>query len=201
MDLLPFAVTWDYLCPFARNAHEHLVTALEGGAEWDVTFSPFCLMQAHVEEGEPAVWDQQPAVRGLAALQVGVVVRDKFPDRFLATHRALFAARHDQSGKLEDPDVINAVLESTGVPVDEVWKQIAEGWPLDAVRSAHEKSVAEHSVFGVPTFLADGQAVFVRVMTRPGDDAKVATATIERIMGLVSDNPEINEYKHTTIQR
>jgi hypothetical protein len=201
MDLPPFAVTWDYLCPFARNAHEHLVAALEAGAKWDVTFTPFCLMQAHVEEGEPAVWDQQPAVRGLAALQAGVVVRDRFPDKFLSAHRALFAARHDLGGKLEDPAVVNAALAAAGVPVDEVWKQIEEGWPLDEVRTSHDKAVAEHSVFGVPTFIAEGQAVFVRVMTRPGDDAKLATATIERIMGLVAENPEINEYKHTTIPR
>ena len=31
-----FAVTWDYRCPFARNAHEHLAAALAGGADWEV---------------------------------------------------------------------------------------------------------------------------------------------------------------------
>jgi hypothetical protein len=201
MSLPPFAVTWDYLCPFARNAHEHLVTALEGGADWDVTFTPFCLMQAHVEEGEPAVWDQRPFTRGLAALQAGVVVRDRFPELFLGAHRALFAARHDLGGKLEDPAVVNAALESAGVPVDQVWKEIDEGWPLDAVRTAHESAVAEHSIFGVPTFVAADQAVFVRVMTRPGADTDEATGTIERIMGLVTGHPEINEYKHTTVPR
>jgi len=40
---LSFAVTWDYRCPFARNAHEHLLTALESGADWDVRFVPFSL--------------------------------------------------------------------------------------------------------------------------------------------------------------
>ena len=52
-----FSVTWDYRCPFARNAHEHVLTGLEAGADWDVTFSAFSLDQAHVEEGQPAVWD------------------------------------------------------------------------------------------------------------------------------------------------
>ena len=32
----PFEVTWDYLCPFARNAHEHLAVGLQAGAGWDV---------------------------------------------------------------------------------------------------------------------------------------------------------------------
>ena len=55
-----FAVTWDYRCPFARNAHEHLAAALAGGADWDVTFLPFSLSQAHVPEGGAPVWDDRP---------------------------------------------------------------------------------------------------------------------------------------------
>ena len=86
-----FSVTWDYLCPFARNAHEHLLDGLEAGAPWEVTFTPFSLLQAHVAEGEPAVWDQAQYAKGVLALLAGIVVRDRFPDRFPATHRALFA--------------------------------------------------------------------------------------------------------------
>ena len=51
MPIAPFAVTWDYRCPFARNAHEHVVLGLAAGAPWDVTFLPFSLDQVHVEEG------------------------------------------------------------------------------------------------------------------------------------------------------
>ena len=29
---MKFAVNWDYRCPFARNAHEHLVEGLDAGA-------------------------------------------------------------------------------------------------------------------------------------------------------------------------
>ena len=52
-----FSVNWDYRCPFARNAHEHLVTALQAGAPFEVEFVPFSLSQAHVEEGGTPVWD------------------------------------------------------------------------------------------------------------------------------------------------
>src|SRR5438874_13413158 len=65
-----FAVTWDYRCPFARNAHEHLLTALEAGAPWDVTFSPFSLDQVHVEEGGTPVWEDPEKARNLLAMQV-----------------------------------------------------------------------------------------------------------------------------------
>src|SRR3954452_4533349 len=75
-DPLAFAVTFDYRCPFARNAHEHVVAGLRAGAAWDVTFVPFSLGQVHVGEGEPDVWDHWRDDTGLLALQAGVVVRD-----------------------------------------------------------------------------------------------------------------------------
>ena len=74
-----FEITYDYRCPFARNAHEHVLDALEAGAEWDVTFVPFSLGQVHVTEGQPDVWDDPDSETGLLALQASVVVRDKFP--------------------------------------------------------------------------------------------------------------------------
>jgi len=46
MTSLRFALTYDYLCPFARNANEHVVTGLRSGAPWDVTIIPFSLTQA-----------------------------------------------------------------------------------------------------------------------------------------------------------
>ena len=199
MDLPPFAVTWDYLCPFARNAHEHLVVALEAGAPWDVTFVPFSLMQSHVEEGETPVWEQPEKPRGVLALEAGIVARDRFAERFLAVHRGLFAARHDRGLELADPDVVDDVLTAAGVPADEVRKEIADGWPLEELRRAHEAAVAEHQVFGVPTFVVGDQGVFVRVMTRPGGDAALARDTVERLVRLVADHPEVNEFKHTTI--
>lgn len=201
MQLPSFAVTWDYLCPFARNAHEHLVTALESGAEWDVTFQPFCLMQSHVAEGDPPVWDLEEKARGLLALEAGITVRDRFADRFLATHRALFAARHDHGEDLGDPAVVRRVLEAAGVDADAVFAEIAKGWPLDTLRSTHEKSVADLEVFGVPTFIVANSAAFVRLMTRPGTDGATARATIERVVGLLTHHPELNEFKHTQISR
>ncbi len=194
-----FSVTWDYRCPFARNAHEHLVTALEAGAPFEVQFVPFSLNQAHVEEGDPPVWDNPERQKDLLATQVGIVVRDRFPDQFLRVHRALFALRHDEGDDLRDQAALARVLEGEGVDSGQVFEEIASGWPLDEFRKSHEKAVADHEVFGVPTFIVDDKAAFVRVMTRPGADAAVATATIERIVELLEHHPELNEFKHTSI--
>ncbi len=196
-----FSVTWDYLCPFARNAHEHLVAALDDGAPWDVTFTPFSLMQAHVEDGGTPVWDLEEKARGLLALEAGVVVRDRFPDRFRAAHVALFAARHDEGKEISDPDVVRSVLESAGVPAEQVFAEIEKGWPLQNVRAEHEKAVSDYEVFGVPTFIVGGDAVFVRLMTRPRGDGKKARATIDRVADLLESHPELNELKHTKIPR
>ena len=196
-----FTVTWDYRCPFARNAVEHVLLGLEAGAPWQVRFAPFSLNQAHVREGDTDVWDD-PAMRStLRAMQVGIAVRDRFPDKFGRVHHALFAARHDDGRDLREDDVLRAVLTEQGLDAEAVFADVDEGRPLDTFRREYEQLVAEHSVFGVPTFVADGQAVFVRLMHRPLGDADLACRTVDRVLDLVTGWPELNELKHTSIPR
>ena len=196
-----FTVTWDYRCTFARNAHEHLVTGLRAGADWNVTFVPFSLGQVHVAEGEPDIWLRPQDDSGLLALQAGVVVRDRFPDRFLDVHEALFALRHDAGRHLEDEGEVRAVLAQNGVDADAVLAEIASGGPLATVRDEHTAAAEGHDVWGVPTFVSGDRAVFVRLMERPRGDADVAVRTIERVVGLLDDFPELNEFKHTSLKR
>ena len=196
-----FAVTWDYRCPFARNAIEHILLGLEAGAAWDVRFVPFSLNQAHVSEGDPAVWDDPSMHTTLRAMQVGIAVRDRFPDAFGRVHHALFTARHDEGRDLREDDVLRAVLTEQGLDADAVVAEVEGGSPLDTFRREHEQAVADNSVFGVPTFVAGGQAVFVRLMHRPHGDAELACRTVDRVLDLVTGWPELNEFKHTSIAR
>ena len=198
---IAFAVSWDYRCPFARNAHEHVVEALRAGADWEVTFVPFSLNQVHVHEGEPDVWDDETKAPSLLAMQAGIVVRDRFPDHFLDAHAALFTARHDEARDIRERDVIADVLTEAGVDADAVFAEIADGWPLETFRKEHEAAASAHAMWGVPTFVKDGQAVFVRLMHRPQGDAELARTTIERVVDLVGGWPELNEFKHTSIAR
>lgn len=195
-----FDITWDYRCPFARNAHEHVIAALEAGADWDVTFVPFSLGQVHVAEGQPDVWDDPESDTGLLALQAGVVVRDKFPDNFLAVHRALFALRHDEGLQLKDESEIRRVLEGAGVDAGAVFDEIATGRPLQTVKQEHTVAAEKNKVWGVPTFVQDDKAVFVRLMNRPEGDGALATTTVERVLDILTFS-ELNEFKHTSIQR
>ena len=198
---LEFAVTWDYRCPFARIAHEHVLEGLQSGADWDVTFLPFSLGQVHVAEGEPDIWETPDKDSGLFALQAGVAVRDHFPDQFLAAHRALFSARHVDGAAIRDPEVVATILTAAGVDADAVLAEIATGAPLETVRKEHEAWAASHDVWGVPTFITGDRAAFVRLMEVPNGDAAVARSTIERIVDMLKGWPELNEFKHTSLSR
>lgn len=195
-----FAVTWDYRCPFAYNGHEHILEGLEAGAEWDVTFLPYFLNQGMGAEGQDT-WDDPAHQADLLALAAGVAVRDRFPEHFLAVHRALFRARHRESADLRDRAVVRGVLSGAGVDADAVLAEVDSGWPAKVIRQEHEHSVETFEVFGVPTFIVGDDAVFARLMNRPEGDGALARATIDRILGLIGDHPELNEFKHTRQSR
>lgn len=200
---LRFGITFDYLCPFARNANEHVVTALRGGADWDVDFVPYSLSQGHVEEGQPDVWDHDDpeAASGILALEVGLYVRDRHPDRFLDAHEALFAARHDDGGDLKDPEVVAGALRKVGLDADAILADARGGAYREQLRKEHDAGVADHHVWGVPTFIAGDRAVFVRLMDRPEGDVERATKAIEQVVDLVVNAPLLHEFKQTDLPR
>lgn len=196
-----FGLTWDYRCPFARNMAEHVITGLEHGADWRVTWVPFSLTQVHVAEGKLDAWDDPAKASTLHVMEAAIVVRDRFPDQFLAVHRALFAARHDQGLDLRLPEVVDAVLGEHGVDPTAVAKEVDAGWPRAEFRKAHTDAAESKRVFGVPTFLVGSSAVFVRVMDRPGDDGGLARRTVDRVLDAINGWPQLNEFKHTSIPR
>jgi hypothetical protein len=111
----------------------------------------------------------------------------------------LFAARHDQGLDIRDHDVVAEVLTANGLDADEVFNEVLGCGPRDVFRAEHQAAVAEHKVFGVPTVIAGGQAVFIRLVDRPGGDGAKARATVERCLDLITGWPELNEFKHTSI--
>ena len=194
-----FAITWDYRGRFARNLSEHVVAGLTAGADWEVEFWPFSVEQTRRAEGQATIWDDPQDSVSFLAMQVGLVVRDSFPEHFVATHVALFAARHDEGLDLRDEQVLRQVVARQGLDPDRVLAEVATGAALKAYQREHEHAVADHGAFGVPTLITDGRAAFLRLLHRPGGDPAVGIATVERLLGLVSDWPELNELKHTTI--
>jgi protein-disulfide isomerase-like protein with CxxC motif len=192
-----FSINFDYRCPFARNANEHVITALRAGAPYDVTFAAFS-QSAGMHDAHP-VWTDPTKARELLAVASGIVVRDRFPELFFDAHLSLFALRHDEGRDLRDADVVWSGLERVGVDTDLVRKELESGWPVELFRNEHEAAVREHRVFGVPTFVLGEHAVFVRLMHRPLGDSEVARSTVDRVLDLMTNHPEVNEYKHTSV--
>jgi hypothetical protein len=93
------------------------------------------------------------------------------------------------------------VLEEQGVDPDAVFAAIDDGSPLETFRKEHERWVADHRAFGVPTFVTAGRAAFIRLLTRPKGDGALAIETIRRTVEAVAGWTELNELKHTTIPR
>jgi predicted DsbA family dithiol-disulfide isomerase len=192
-----FAVTWDYLCPFARNAVEAIATALRDGRDWDVRFRPFSLSHAHVPEGETAAWDRPVGDKytsGVLALQYGIAVRDNFPEKFLDFHVRAFAARHDDARNIKDEGVLCEVADAVGLDGDAVARIVAGGRPRETLAAEHTESVERWRVFGVPTFIEDDEAVFVRLMERGN------VADLEQVLSLLQAT-RLNEFKRTSIPR
>lgn len=198
---LRFAVTFDYLCPFARNAHEHVLAGLRAGAGWEVAFRPYSLAQGHVEEGATSVWDgENPLARpGVLALAAGVAVRDHLPDRFPAAHEALFAARHDRGEDIKDPEVVRGALDRAGLDGEDVLRTIGEQDVLSQLRKEHEACVNEDEVWGVPTFIGSDRAAFVRLLDRPTDDPHPSVGAIEQVIGLLELQTNLHEFKQTDL--
>jgi protein-disulfide isomerase-like protein with CxxC motif len=184
-----FEINFDYLCPFARNANEAVIAGLGEGRDWDVTFRPFSLSQVHVDEGEPPVFDDA-AAPGVLALHWGVAIRDDDPEHFPAAHVALFAARHDDGGDIADPSVIKAAVDGTGVDVDAIAAVVASGTPAKTLAAEHSESVDRWAVFGVPTFIKDDVATFIRFMDRGN------VTDLDRALAML-DWQGLNEFKRT----
>ncbi|HEY3484511.1 MAG TPA: DsbA family protein [Ilumatobacteraceae bacterium] len=195
-----FALTYDYRCPYARIGHDHVLTGLAAGADWDVTFLPFSLGQAHVGEGETSVWEEPEKDSGIEAMQASIAVRDNQPEMFRAVHRALFDHRHVDAGNLRSRDVLTEVLQRAGADTGAVWDEVDSGRPLATIEKEHMGHVASHNVWGVPTFLVGDRAVFVRLLHTPDGDGELAIATVERVLEQI-DWPILNEFKHTSIPR
>lgn len=191
-----FEITYDYLCPFARIANEAVIEAIDAGADYDVTFAPFSLTQNHLGETDIPVWDRNPGDggRGVLAHLWALAVRDAFADRFNDFHVALFNAKHDDLADIDDPSVLARVAESVSLDPSEITAVVDSGVCAKTLASEHTRLVADHSVFGVPTFISNDEAVFVRFMERHKLD------DLDKVVGMVGWT-NVNEFKRTTVPR
>ena len=138
------------------------------------------------------MWERGPSEwgTGTLALLYGLAVRDAFPEQFFDAHLALFAARHDKGLKLGHEDVLRDAVAEAGLDPDAVAEEAHSGRPLKMLAAEHTEAVDRWAVFGVPTYIEDDEAVFVRFMERGRVD------DLERTLDLLQWS-RLNEFKRT----
>jgi hypothetical protein len=193
-----FDLSYDYRCPFAKNIHLHVLAALEAGADLDVRFVPWTLSQGHREDGAPDVWDDPARDADLLSLAVGVSIHDQQSDVFPAAHAALFLARHEQGIRLVDFDEIAKGLDGLDVDLDEVRADVESRRPHGVIASSY-REFERYEAFGVPTFVVNGDATFVRYMTGPTDKPSDSIKIIDSLITLMENDADLNEFKHTRL--
>jgi len=194
---LSFSLTFDYLCPFARNAVEGVKRGLEEGRDWDPCFIPFSLSQVHVEPSDVDVWDRDlhdVLPSGVRALAWGIAVRDLYPAKFLDYHLLSFAARHDEAADINDPIVLAKIAKEAGLDDSKIATEVESGEPLKTLAVEHADAVQRWSVFGVPTFIVGEAAAFARLMERGQSD------DVAQVLEMLSWK-RLNEFKRTRLPR
>lgn len=194
-----FKLSYDYRCPFAKNIHLHAVSALSAGADLDIEFMPWTMSQNHRAEGAPDVWNDESKDSELLSLAVSTSIRDQQPEHFLAVHEAFFRARHEQGIRLVSWEEIEPIIAALGVDVEMVKADVASRRPHQVIGETFAE-FNRYEAFGVPTFVVNGDATFVRYMDGPESPEKSAELLIS-LVTLMSNQSALNEFKHTRLPR
>jgi protein-disulfide isomerase-like protein with CxxC motif len=194
-----FDLSFDYRCPFAKNIHLHVIEALRDGADFDVNFAPWSLSQGALDDG-PNVWDDPAYDAVLISLAAAVSVRDQQSEYFLDAHEALFRARHDRAIRLVTLDEISNVLAPLGVDMAKVAADVVSRRPHDVIAASH-KEFDRFEAFGVPTFVVNDTATFVRYMSEPDGDRAKSVELINALLALMTNRSDLNEFKRTQLPR
>ncbi len=195
-----FDLSFDYRCPFAKNIHLHVIAALRAGADFEVNFAPWSLSQGALDDGELDVWNDPAYDADLLSLAAAVSVRDQQSEYFLDAHEALFRARHDRAIRLVTLEEISNVLAPLGVDMALVAADVASRRPHDVIAATH-KEFERFEAFGVPTFVLNDDATFVRYMSEPDGDPARSIELIIALLAMMAERPDLNEFKHTQLPR
>ncbi len=198
MALPAFELSYDYRCPFAKNIHLHVITALRAGGALDVAFAPWTMSQGHRAPGAPDVWDDPSKDSELLSLAYSTSIRDQQTEHFLDAHEALFRGRHEKGIRLISHEEIADVLKNTGVNIESARVDVESRRPHAVIGETFRK-FEKMQAFGVPTFVVNGDATFVRYMKPPTEDGANSIEIISSLVTLMADSADLNEFKHTQL--
>jgi predicted DsbA family dithiol-disulfide isomerase len=190
-----FDLFYDYLCPFVYRASVLLENVrVTGERKLEVRWRYFSLTQVNSKDEGWTIWDapESDNVRGRLAFKAAEAAR--LQDRFVEFHKRLLQRRHIDRADIDDVGVIERVADEAGLEIDRLRRDMADPSILSTLEQDHRGAVAEHGVFGTPTFVfPGGAAAYVRLSEVPevGD----SVALYDRLIGVAEDEPRILEVK------
>ena len=189
-----FDVFYDYLCPFVYRASVLIQNVGgSGNRPLEIRWRYFSLTQVNNKDEGWTVWDAPDTeARGRLAFKAAEAARRQ--DAFEAFHAALLRARHEHRADIDDVTAVERVADATGLDIDRFRNDIADPQIVSALERDHRAAVAEHGVFGTPTFVFEGGATaYVRLSEAP--DIVDSVGIFDRLVSIAADEPRILEIK------
>jgi len=190
-----FDLFYDYLCPFVYRVSVLLENVRETGErKVKIRWRYFSLTQVNSKDEGWTIWDAPDSenVRGRVAFKAAEAARQQ--DRFDDFHMRLLRRRHVDRADIDDVGVIERVADEAGIDIDRLRRDMADPASLSTLERDHRGAVAEHGVFGTPTFVFPrGAAAYVRLSEVP--EAADSVALYDRLIGIAEDEPRILEVK------
>jgi predicted DsbA family dithiol-disulfide isomerase len=190
-----FDVYYDYLCPFVYRTSVLLQNVADSGErDLEIRWRYFSLTQVNSKDEGWTIWDapESEHARGRLAFKAAEAARRQ--DGFDQFHMLLLRARHIDRVDIDDVTVLERVAEDSGLNLDRFRRDLADPTILAALERDHRGAVAEHGVFGTPTFVfSSGPAAYVRLSEapEPADSLEI----FDRLLSIAADEPRILEVK------
>jgi len=193
--VIDFDVFFDFLCPFVYRASVLLDgVARSGSRALNVNWRYFSLAQVNSKDEGWTVWDapQIEPVKGRLAFKGAEAARRQ--GRFEDFRMPLLVARHRDRADIDDVKVIERVADESGLDLDRLRLDLADPTILERLARDHTAAVAEHGVFGTPTFLfPGGESAYVRLSDTI--EGPAAVEVFDRLLAVAAAEPRILEIK------
>jgi predicted DsbA family dithiol-disulfide isomerase len=193
--LIEFDVYFDFQCPFVYRASVLLESVAESGLRnIKVNWRYFSLTQVNSKDDGWTVWDApaQERVRGRLAFRAAEAARRQ--GHLEDFRMPLLLARHRDRLDLDEVSVVERVAVDAGLGLERFREDVADPTILESLARDHRGGVADHGVFGTPTFVfAGGDAAYVRLSDTI--EGPAAVEVFDRLLAVAASEPRILEIK------
>ncbi|HYM66926.1 MAG TPA: DsbA family protein, partial [Patescibacteria group bacterium] len=161
--LIEFDLFYDYQCPFVYRAAV-LLDAVAGthARRLSVRWRYFSLAQVNSRREGWTIWKSAPdeTVTGKLAFQAAEAARRQ--GRFDDLHMPLLHAHHRDGLSIDERGVVERIAGAAGLDMKRFRSDVADPTILEALARDHQEGIAQHGVFGTPTFVfPDGAAAYI----------------------------------------